>query len=692
MPSRLLRASGKPPGKAGTPRRAPRRRFSPDLHPLEERTLLSGGVAPTTDEQYMLALINQARANPAAAGQSLVKLAQTDPVIGYETSGWDMNAFLRQIDSYGPLPPLAFNPRLNEAALAHDAAMVAVNAQVHSPAGFLTDPSVARASDGGAYYPTGNKSWATGENIFAYSQGVGSTPQDYVDYFEAGFLIDWGNPTFGHLKNLMAPGPAEATSGSHPPFSEIGIGLLTNANPTVPATSGMSVGPAVVTQEFGWQSGNAFLTGVVYTDANHDSAYEPGEGLGGVTIKAVGKNGQGTFQVQTWASGGYSLQLPAGTYTVTATGNVPAASSRVITIGQDNVGWDVPYQPATQQADIPVPGAYDGGGRSDMAVYRPSTGQWIIDSPVTGTRVISFGVPNLDLPEPADYDGDGKVDIAVYRPTTGQWFIQGSRRGFYAVQWGLPGDIPEPRDFDGDGKADPAVFRPSADQWWVLGSRSGVQVTHWGQAGDVPVPRDFDGDGKVDVAVYRPATGQWFVDGSRSGLVAVQWGLPGDIPVPRNYDGTGKDEIAVYRPSSAQWWILGATGVRVTQFGTPGQDIPVPANLAGDGRSDLVTYQPSTAQWGVKSTQTTFQAQFGRGGTSKPSATWLAPSLAANAPPAAEEATGRGAVVITAATPSESPTPLAEPPAEVGRLTRAWVSFRRTVHRILHAGADRLHG
>jgi hypothetical protein len=358
------------------PRRRRPRRVPAVLRPvaegLEHRCLLSTSGAdlyqPTPAEQYMLALINRARANPAAEGQRLVALAQTDPVLAAATRSSNLNRFLQVIDSYSPEPPLAFNPGLIEAARDHDAAMLAANNQFHAPPGYLNNPLVATDANGQAYYPTANVAWATGENIFAYSANVpaNSSDQAYVDYFEAAFLLDWGNPDFGHLRNLLAPGPAEAASGTIP-FSEVGIGLLTGVSPAVspaannpiPANAGLNVGPDLVTQEFGWRSGEAFLTGVVFNDGNQDNFYTPGEGLGGVTIQAVGQSGQGTFQTQTWVAGGYSLALPPGTYTVNASGgSLPATETTTITIGQDNVAWNIQLPTTggnTASAPTPTP-------------------------------------------------------------------------------------------------------------------------------------------------------------------------------------------------------------------------------------------------------------------------------------------------------------------------------------------------
>ena len=56
------------------------------------------------------------------------------------------------------------------------------------------------------------------------------------------------------------------------------------------------------------------------------------------------------------------------------------------------------------------------------------------------------------IPVPGDYDGDGKTDLAVWTPSSGQWVIVFSGTGkTVARQWGLPGDTPIVGDFDGDG-------------------------------------------------------------------------------------------------------------------------------------------------------------------------------------------------------------------------------------------------
>ena len=116
---------------------------------------------------------------------------------------------------------------------------------------------------------------------------------------------------------------------------------------------------------------------------------------------------------------------------------------------------------------------FDGDGRSDLGVFRPSTSQWLVSlSSLSGgllAPIPTFGAANLfDVPVPADYDGVGHAELAVFRSSTAQWFIAGHAQ---PVSFGATNlfDVPVPGDYDGVGHAELAVFRPSTAQWFIGG-------------------------------------------------------------------------------------------------------------------------------------------------------------------------------------------------------------------------------
>ncbi len=260
---------------------------------------------------------------------------------------------------------------------------------------------------------------------------------------------------------------------------------------------------------------------------------------------------------------------------------------------------------------------FDGDGKSDLSVFRPSDGNWYLNQSTAGFAVVKWGV-STDTIIPGDYDGDGKADYAVWRPTATDYvadFYILNSNGFTlsGYAWGLPGDIPMPGDYDGDGKIDIAVYRPSTTTWWIFKSQTqSADSLLFGSSGDIPMVMDFNGDGKADLALFRPSTQTWLMNNA-SGTpsqnpVSVQWGLATDILVPADYDGDGKDDVAVFRPSTGTWYIVRSLdgGITTTQFGATG-DIPVPGDYDGDGIDDIAVYRNGT--WYLNGSASGFSSQ-----------------------------------------------------------------------------------
>ena len=270
--------------------------------------------------------------------------------------------------------------------------------------------------------------------------------------------------------------------------------------------------------------------------------------------------------------------------------------------------------------DLPRGADFDGDRRTDVAVYRPSTGSWYILKSATGYTAGDGYIwgADADTPVPGDYDGDGRIDVAVYRVSSAHWFILRSSSGYTqwsTYQWGTTGDVPVAVDFDGDGRTDVAVYRPSNGTWFILTSSSNYTAGlayAWGAGGDVPMAADYDGDGRADIAVFRPSTAHWFVLESSTSYTTFetyQWGTSGDVPVPGDYDGDGRSDVAVYRPSTGTWYILRSTS-RFTQgvgyaWGAGG-DLPVPGDYDGDGTTDIAVYRSSTGHWFVLTSASRF--------------------------------------------------------------------------------------
>jgi hypothetical protein len=80
----------------------------------------------------------------------------------------------------------------------------------------------------------------------------------------------------------------------------------------------------------------------------------------------------------------------------------------------------------------PQSGFLDGDGKTDVSIYHIPTNQWFVKG--VG-NLGQFGWGGADcIPVPGDYNGDGKTDILWRNKSTGQnivWLMNGTTLGSY---------------------------------------------------------------------------------------------------------------------------------------------------------------------------------------------------------------------------------------------------------------------
>ncbi len=190
------------------------------------------------------------------------------------------------------------------------------------------------------------------------------------------------------------------------------------------------------------------------------------------------------------------------------------------------------------------------------------------------------------LVESSDYNGDGRDEIAVFRPSSGKWLIRGLTQFFH----GRSGDLPCSAAFSvADPTAEPTVFRPANGCWYnrVQGNR------YYGQNGDIPVPGRYNpAQNYAKVAVFRPANGKWSIYAH----TRFYFGQSGDIPVPGDYDGDSVDDVAIFRPSTGRWLVRGLTAFYYGQNG----DVPLCGDWSGNGTEQAWIFRPANGKWMIR--------------------------------------------------------------------------------------------
>jgi hypothetical protein len=224
--------------------------------------------------------------------------------------------------------------------------------------------------------------------------------------------------------------------------------------------------------------------------------------------------------------------------------------------------------------DVPVTGDWSGTGTTKIGIYRPVNGLFLLDYNDNGTfdgcqidRCYQFlPAPPVagDIPVAGDWTGTGTAKVGIYRPSTGQWFLDTNGDGVYepAVDastyfGGLSSDIPVVGDWTGTGAAKIGIFR--AGFLWLLNTSGngtsydtvfpfggvtgcttplpGIYASEPAGSCDIPVVGDWNASGTTKVGVFRLGF-FWVLDttGTHTFIQGVGQtfpfgGLSGDVPV-----------------------------------------------------------------------------------------------------------------------------------------------------------------
>jgi hypothetical protein len=248
----------------------------------------------------------------------------------------------------------------------------------------------------------------------------------------------------------------------------------------------------------------------------------------------------------------------------------PNAGPGQINSNQGPGTWLVQFGPANS---IPVPGDYTGAGHADVAVYVPSTGTWYIDPEAgagqingnqgSNTYSVQWGQPG-DIPVPGDYDGTGRTEIAVFRPSTATWYIlpnagpgqpfNGAGIGAYAVAFGPANATPTPGDYNGTGHTGLGVFIPATATWAITPN---------------------EGNGQIN---GNQGPGTWFVAFGPANSTPVEGGVPGGAPT----GGFAPSAVRIgsVTPGGPRPMVVGTDVVRVRAAAGILVAIPTPSPLA----------------------------------------------------------------------------------------------------------------
>jgi subtilisin-like proprotein convertase family protein len=391
---------------------------------------------------------------------------------------------------------------------------------------------------------------------------------------------------------------AQTPTGSSPWFGASGVPYIPSANFTGVLTAGSSI-----------------VTGIVSTKGLAVGDNVTGVGIpAGATIQAINSSSSITLSAAATAAGLNSLAatVPAnevvpfdGDFDGDGVSdlvyyNLATATWTLFESSNAAVQGPTTFSMGTPGASLPVVGHFDANGPSEEAVFTinaQGNGVWTVASVLSGNHVFGLGTAG-DIPLAGDFDAIGYDEAAVYRPSTGQFFVDNPITN-QVETFTIPGlsssadlasMVPVPGQYDNlayyqqaianhqtppiSGRTEPAVFDTKTGVYTILGPGGNAYTVSGFQPGDIPAPADYLGDGSDQVVAFRPGTGQ-FIEGSTGGQTTTlaTIGGPGDIPV------TAPLAYRLPNPTDSQ----GSGGGSTTGGGTSGGGSTTGGGTSGGG-------------------------------------------------------------------------------------------------------------
>jgi Tol biopolymer transport system component len=365
---------------------------------------------------------------------------------------------------------------------------------------------------------------ATLTSAWGVPQNLGAVINSSGDDSMGSFSLD-GRTMFFHSNRAGGAGDAD-----------IYVSTRTDPNNDFGWTAPVSIGAVINTAS--QESGAGYFENPTGGDAVLYFVSNRAGGLGDLDIYQSTRNADGTFNPPTNVTQLNSVSREARAWVRRDGLEIFLASDRTGTLGSTDIyvstraSVSAPWNPPVNVTSLNTainegsPTLSPDGSILYFNSVRPG-GSGIADL-YTAVRT------SVNRSSSADFDGDGRTDYSVFRPTDGTWYVlQSGTNTFRAQQFGTNGDKIVPGDYDGDGRTDFAVFRQvsTSGVWYILqSSDNAFRAVQWGLNTDRPTPGDYDGDGRTDVGVYR--NGVWYVLQSSNGqFTTLQFGASGDIPV-----------------------------------------------------------------------------------------------------------------------------------------------------------------